>query len=119
MWALTESGATALGPALVLALGVARNGGLGSCVTLCTDGLANVGLGALDAESAGGVDAVRAARLFYVEQAEQAKLAKVAVSFVSLIGAECKLEALAVVADESGGTIERINALQLLEPDAL
>ena len=92
---LCVGGATALGPALRVAVGVARRGALGSSVTLCTDGLANVGLGALDAD-AGGVDKARGARLFYVEQAEQAKLAGVAVSFVSLIGAECKLEALAV-----------------------
>lgn len=44
---LTEEGQTALGPALVASVGIAaqRNA---SEVIICTDGLANVGLGAID-----------------------------------------------------------------------
>jgi small GTP-binding protein len=111
LWALTESGATALGPALSVALAVARRGAVGSRVTLCTDGLANVGVGALD----GGDEAARdAGKLTYIELGEQAKLSGVAVSLLSLIGAECKLEAISVVAEQSGGSIERINATDLL-----
>jgi small GTP-binding protein len=111
LWALTETGATALGPALTVSLAVARRGAVGSRVTLCTDGLANLGVGALDNEN----ETVRdAGKLTYVELAEQAKLSGVAVSIVSLIGAECKLEAISVVAEQSSGTIERINATELL-----
>jgi small GTP-binding protein len=111
LWALTESGATALGPALSVALAVARRGAVGSRVTLCTDGLANIGVGALD----GGDEAARdAGKLTYIELGEQAKLSGVAVSLLSLIGAECKLEAISVVAEQSGGSIERINATDLL-----
>jgi Mg-chelatase subunit ChlD len=42
---LKEKGKTALGPALLSAVGLAGEGSLGSMVVLCTDGLANVGLG--------------------------------------------------------------------------
>ena len=49
--------------------------------------------------------------------AERAKLAGVAVSLMSLIGSECKLEALSVVAEQSGGVVERINAVDLLRGD--
>jgi small GTP-binding protein len=111
LWALTETGATALGPALTVALAMAKRGAVGSRVTLCTDGLANIGVGALDNESETLRDA---AKMTYIELAEQAKLAGVAVSIVSLIGAECKLEAISVVAEQSSGTIERMNATELL-----
>ena len=45
---LEETGSTALGPALVSAIGLAGEGAPGSTVIVCTDGLANIGLGALD-----------------------------------------------------------------------
>lgn len=41
-------GQTALGPALVSAIEVASKGSPGSTVILCTDGLANIGIGLLD-----------------------------------------------------------------------
>ena len=41
-------GQTALGPALVAAIEVASKGSKGSSVILCTDGLANIGVGALE-----------------------------------------------------------------------
>jgi hypothetical protein len=40
-------GQTALGPALAAAIEVASKGSKGSTVVLCTDGLANIGVGAL------------------------------------------------------------------------
>lgn len=45
----TESkGQTALGPGLLSAIEVASKGSPGSSVVLCTDGLANIGLGSLE-----------------------------------------------------------------------
>ena len=41
-------GQTALGPALVSAIQIASKGSPGSTVILCTDGLANIGIGLLD-----------------------------------------------------------------------
>jgi len=37
-----------MGPALLTSIGIASQGAPGSQVVLCTDGLANVGLGAFD-----------------------------------------------------------------------
>jgi Mg-chelatase subunit ChlD len=42
---LKEKGRTALGPALLTAVTMAGEGSPGSMVIVCTDGLANVGLG--------------------------------------------------------------------------
>jgi hypothetical protein len=41
-------GQTALGPALFAALNIASKGSPGSTVILCTDGLANIGIGQLE-----------------------------------------------------------------------
>ena len=45
---LEEGGPTALGPAVLTAIAMASEGAPGSSVILCTDGLANVGLGNFD-----------------------------------------------------------------------
>ena len=45
---LEENGPTALGPALLTSIALAGEGAPGSTVIVCTDGLANVGLGAFD-----------------------------------------------------------------------
>jgi hypothetical protein len=45
---LEENGSTALGPAVLTSIGLAGEGAPGSTVIVCTDGLANIGLGALD-----------------------------------------------------------------------
>lgn len=46
--AIEETGPTALGPAIVTSVGMAAEGNPGSKVVICTDGLANIGLGAFD-----------------------------------------------------------------------
>jgi len=45
---IEETGPTALGPAALTAIAMAGEGAPGSTVVICTDGLANVGLGAYD-----------------------------------------------------------------------
>ena len=44
---IDAKGSTALGPALVTAINIAEKGYPGSSVILCTDGLANIGIGQL------------------------------------------------------------------------
>lgn len=48
MLGLEETGPTALGPAVLTAIAMAGEGAPGSSVIVCTDGLANVGLGNFD-----------------------------------------------------------------------
>lgn len=142
VFALEEGGQTALGPALVVAIAMAAQA-KGSKVILCTDGLANIGLGALDVvnkvraaalaaaararaqpqaspPSAAAPAAepevnpeVEAAERFYEQVGTTAAQAGVTVSFVSIADAECRLENLGRVADLTGGEVTRINALEL------
>jgi len=66
---LEEGGQTALGPAMVMAITMASKVP-GSKVVMCTDGLANVGLGNLDSTSA---DQHAEASDFYSQLGEDAK----------------------------------------------
>jgi hypothetical protein len=45
---MEANGPTALGPAAFISIAMASQGSKGSSVVICTDGLANVGLGTLD-----------------------------------------------------------------------
>jgi Mg-chelatase subunit ChlD len=58
IYSLEENGSTALGPAMALAVGIAAKAA-GSTVMILTDGLANVGLGALEGVSLGEKKAQR------------------------------------------------------------
>jgi len=107
LWDLEESGATALGPALQISIAIAGKTP-GSHVLVCTDGVANVGLGSL-----AGVESEVSP--YYIELAEQAKLVGVSVSVISLIGSECCLEKLNIVTEQSSGTVERVDPTQLID----
>lgn len=107
VWDLEEEGGTALGPALLLSIAMAGKQP-GSHVILCTDGKANIGLGALNQ----GSDEIN---LMYTQFAEVAKVMGVVVSVVSIIGSECKLDHVGTVATETGGQVERVNPRELVK----
>jgi len=107
LWSIEESGSTALGPALLLGLSMASSGsGARSKMILCTDGLANTGIGSLE----GKKDIFTA---FYTELAEQAKVKGVAVSVMTIIGTDCNVESLSLVTEQTGGEISRVDPTNL------
>lgn len=110
LFALEETGPTALGPAMLISVVMAAKQ-KGSRVVVCTDGLANVGLGALDKLTP---DARASAVKWYEQVGDFAKQNGVMVSVISLIGEECSLEDLGRVVDRSGGDIKRVNPVDLL-----
>ncbi|CAM6004653.1 unnamed protein product [Sphagnum balticum] len=75
---------TALGPGLLAAIEVAGRGSKGSTVVVCTDGLANRGLGVLEGTGEEG-------RKFYEWLGDQAKTRNVSVSVVTIKGEGAKL----------------------------
>merc|ERR1711871_1845768 len=104
-----EGGATALGPAL--AAGIAMAGKIpGSKVVVCTDGLANVGLGSLESKVEAEIDKTEA---FYAGLGDAAKIAGTTVSVISIIGDEAKLEFLGQVSDATGGEVDRLDVTKL------
>lgn len=109
---LEEGGQTALGPALVCSIALAAKKP-GSHVVLCTDGMANVGLGSLDSFESSSEQEQEAVQAFYEDLAAFAKSKGVTVSVVSIIGSECKLEFVGTVADITGGRVDRVDPLSL------
>lgn len=108
---IEESGQTALGPALVISLGVAMRGAPGSRVIICTDGLANVGLGSL--ENLFTEESMAATKEFYTKLGELAKERGITISIVSIVGEDCRLEMLSPLAALTGGDIVKVDPLNL------
>jgi hypothetical protein len=109
LFSLEETGATALGPALVVAVGIAAQTP-GSKVVLCTDGMANIGVGAMDEVSQ---DQMAQAEKFYETVGLYAKSKGISISVISIRGAEASLEQLGVLTDLTNGTVDMVNPLEI------
>lgn len=110
MQEIESQGQTALGPALLVAVAMCNNAPR-SQVMLCTDGLSNVGLGGL-APDATPLE-MEYADGFFTRVAETAASQGTTISVISIRGDECNLNSLGVLADMTGGSVARVDALQL------
>lgn len=110
---MEETGPTALGPALLTAVAMASQGAPGSQVIICTDGLANVGLGAFDEVKTD--EQCKIVDLFYEKIGDFAKEQGVMVNIVSIEGEECNIDTLSKIAEATGGAVERVNPIQLTQ----
>lgn len=110
---LEEGGSTALGPAVLTAIAMAGEGAPGSQVIVCTDGLANKGLANFDdvqtEEDNQKVDEI------YRQMGEYAKTKGLAVSIVSIEGEECNIDTLSKMAELTGGDVQRVKPLDLIQ----
>ncbi|KAG5262407.1 hypothetical protein AALO_G00274810 [Alosa alosa] len=100
---LQEGGATALGPAAAVAIGMASQLP-GSKVLICTDGRANTDLGDLEAEDKDSCTLV-SSTIFYKDLGEYAASKGVTVSVMSFEGTDCRLDELGRLADCTGGEV--------------
>jgi len=108
---LEETGPTALGPAVATAIAIAAEGAPGSQVVICTDGLANIGLGAFD--EAKSEEQIAKVDEFYERLGQFAKSKGLTINIVSIIGDECNLESLSKLAELTGGNVERVDPITL------
>lgn len=111
--AIEETGPTALGPAVLTSVAMATQGAAGSCVVICTDGLANVGLGAFD-DCITEAEQV-AADSFYTQIGQIAQQAGITINVVSIEGDECNIDSLSKLAELTGGNVERVNPTTLTQ----
>ncbi|XP_072229733.1 circularly permutated Ras protein 1-like [Leuresthes tenuis] len=100
---LSANGATALGPAALLAIAMASRQP-GSKVIICTDGKANAGLGNLEKED-NDECTLLSSTIFYQELGEYAANQGVTVSVMSIEGTDCRLDELGRLADRTGGKV--------------
>jgi hypothetical protein len=110
---IEETGPTALGPGILASIGMASEGAKGSQVIICTDGLANVGLGAFD--EAQTEQELAKVEEFYERVAVIAKEKGVSVTIISIEGDECNLDSLSKLAEMTGGDVERVDPVSLKE----
>lgn len=103
------AGCTALGPSVALSIAMAGKGKSGSQVTVCTDGMANVGIGSLSYY--GGQDI--ASENFYQGLGKYAQSKGVTVNVISITGAECNIQVLSKMAQLTGGNVARYSAHDL------
>lgn len=99
-----EKGKTALGPALVTAVGLASTGKPGSMVILCTDGLANVGFGDLSLfeEDPNGIE-------IYDKIGKFANKKGININVITITGEKSGTKVLAKIVEKTNGNIDRIN----------
>jgi len=103
VWELRTIGTTALGPALAVGIGLCSRGGR---VVVCTDGLANQGIGSISSKGAANVP-------FYTEVADSAMSRGVTVSMITIEGEDCAMEHLGTTADMTGGQVEIVDPVLL------
>ena len=111
LMSLEETGPTALGPALLTGIAMAAEGAPGSQVTLCTDGLANIGIGNFD--DAKDQDQMAKVKEFYERAGQYAKSKGLTINIVSIIADECDLETLSQLAELTGGEVQRVDPISL------
>ena len=99
--AIEETGPTAMGPAVLTSIAMACQGNPGSTVVVCTDGLANVGLGAFD-EAKTALEKAKVNE-FYERVGQLAQQNGVTVNLVSIEGAECNIDSLSKLVSQTGG----------------
>ncbi|KAG2462174.1 HMCN1 protein, partial [Polypterus senegalus] len=102
---MREYGPTALGPAALVSIALASRYS-GSKVIICTDGLANIGLGYLNPKEEAPSET---ATYFYKSLAEEAVAKGVIVSVLTFEGTDCRLSELGQLADRTGGRVNIVN----------
>merc|ERR1719361_2295577 len=121
LWSLKETGQTALGPALAVSIAMASSQP-GSQVILCTDGLANVGVGSLevdenqqDADDDNEEPEIDPILQWYQALGDYAVANGVIVNIISITDDGCRLENLGKIVEVTNGTMKRISPLNLAE----
>ncbi|CAF3477823.1 unnamed protein product [Rotaria sp. Silwood1] len=108
----------ALGPAVVFALNIASKR-QGSKIVICTDGLANRGLGSLETAQDEKVDeairnqALEEGNQFYAELTERAREKGVSISVITIKGTACLLPVIGQMADGTGGNVTIVDLLNM------
>lgn len=114
LYEFEEGGGTALAPSVYTALGMLPEGESAGCkMIVCTDGLANIGVGALDELT---TDAeTEAANAIYDDLGARAAALGVTIDVVAIEdpGAGCDIENLGTMSEASGGTVSKLDPTKL------
>jgi len=109
LYDLSESGSTALGPAVLISVGMLHKNP-GSTIVLATDGLANTGIGAMDTP-----DQILAANQFYDEIGLFAKQKGITINVVGIKGDKLNINNLGKLADITSGGVDLVDPIQITQ----
>ena len=100
---------TALGPGIVTSLSLLKNVKKGSRIFLCTDGLANEGVGSI------GMSDKEKAKLFYERIGEEAEKKGISINLITFKDEHSEIEILMKMVEKSGGEITRVTPENIIE----
>ena len=109
---ISAAGSTALGPGLIASLALANVGKIGSKVIICTDWLANVGLGSVEVYTP---DENEKTKSFYTHLGSKAKSKGISISIISIVESECRLDLLSPIADLTNGEISKVDPINMAD----
>jgi len=104
---LVETGATALGPAMTICVGMTQ-ACPGSKIVLATDGLANMGVGSLDDPSM-----VEQNSALYTTLAHVSKQNGITINVIGIKGDSINMDTLGILADITGGEVDIVDPLNI------
>ena len=112
LYNIEESGQTALGPAVLFSINLIKGISPGSKLILCTDGISNMGLGAIE----GVTDENELEKLstFYMQLGIMAKEKGIVINLITFEDSESKIEILMPMIDQTGGEIVRVKPSEIL-----
>lgn len=107
IFSIEEGGQTALGPAITMAMGIANNATRAEIIC-CTDGLPNIGLGALDKE-----EKHKDSKEFFNKIGRLGKEKHIPISLIGIEGGDVGVGVLGKCAEQTGGDITIVKPLEL------
>ena len=109
LFSIKSLGSTALGPGIITSLSLLKNVKKGSRIFLCTDGLANEGIGAIKKNEADEN------KLFYEKIGEEAEKKGISINLITFKDAHSDIEILMKMVEKSGGEITRVTPDKIVE----
>jgi hypothetical protein len=112
LYQIEENGQTALGPAVLFSINLIKGVSPGSKIILCTDGISNIGLGAI--EGVKSEEEIEKLRSFYTQLGIIAKEKGIVINLITFEEAESKIEIVMAMIEQTGGEIIRVKPSEIL-----
>lgn len=125
IYSIEELGQTSLGPAILFSVHLIKNANRGSKIILCTDGMANIGLGNMEELVNLSKDnnkdfenlymkTLENVKSFYSDLGEFAVSKGIIINLLTFEGEESNIEILGILCDKTGGEIERLKTTEVI-----
>ena len=114
LYSIKSLGCTALGPGIITSLSLLKNVKKGSRIFLCTDGLANEGVGSIK-KSKADENTIQEHKLFYEKIGEEAEKKGISINLITFKDEHSDIEILMKMVEKSGGEITRVTPEKIVE----